>query len=47
MNRAIIPLPQYDFMAWCSVKEEAQGQLYFILLYFTLLYMLSVRKFAI
>jgi hypothetical protein len=25
MNGAIPPLPQYSFMAWCSVK--AQGQL--------------------
>jgi hypothetical protein len=27
MSGAIPPLPQYAFMAWCSVK--AQGQLYF------------------
>jgi hypothetical protein len=27
---------QYAFMAWCSIK--AQGQLYFTLLYFTLVY---------
>jgi hypothetical protein len=26
MSGAILPLPQYAFMAWCSVK--AQGQLY-------------------
>jgi len=26
MRGAIPPLPQYAFMAWCSVK--AQGQLY-------------------
>jgi hypothetical protein len=26
MSGAIPPLPQYDFMVWCSVK--AQGQLY-------------------
>jgi hypothetical protein len=26
MSGAIPPLPQYAFMAWCSVK--AQGQLY-------------------
>jgi hypothetical protein len=32
MNGAIPPLPQYAFMAWCSVK--ALGQLY--LLYFTM-----------
>jgi hypothetical protein len=30
MSGAILPLPQYVFMAWCSVK--AQEQLYF---YFT------------
>jgi hypothetical protein len=29
MNGAIPPLPQYAFMAWCSVK--AQGQLYLTL----------------
>jgi hypothetical protein len=29
MNGAIPPLPQYVFMAWCSV--EAQGQLYLYL----------------
>jgi hypothetical protein len=34
MSGAIPPLPQYAFMAWCSV--EAQGQLY---LYLYLLYM--------
>jgi len=27
-NGAILPLPQYAFMAWCSVKRKAQGQLY-------------------
>jgi len=32
MSGAIPALPQYAFMAWCSVK--AQGQLY---IYFTLL----------
>jgi hypothetical protein len=26
------PLPQYAFMAQCSVKEKAQGQIYFYLL---------------
>jgi hypothetical protein len=31
MSGAIPPLPQYSFMAWCSVK--AQGQLYFTLPY--------------
>jgi hypothetical protein len=29
MSGAIPPLPQYDFMAWCSVK--AQEHLYFYL----------------
>jgi hypothetical protein len=29
MNGAILSLPQYAFMAWCSVK--AQGQLYLYL----------------
>jgi len=29
MSGAILLLPQYAFMAWCSVK--AQGQLYFYL----------------
>jgi hypothetical protein len=32
MSGAIHPLPQYAFMAWCSVKK-AQGQLYLYLLY--------------
>jgi len=25
MSGVILPLPQYSFMAWFSVKEEAQG----------------------
>jgi hypothetical protein len=29
MHGSILPLPQYVFMAWCSVK--AQGQLYLYL----------------
>jgi hypothetical protein len=32
MRGAIPPLPQYVFMAWCSVK--AQGQLYLTLPFF-------------
>jgi len=28
---AILPLRQYAFMAWCSVKKEAQGQLSLLL----------------
>jgi hypothetical protein len=25
MSGAIPPLPQYDFMAWCSVKAQVKG----------------------
>jgi hypothetical protein len=32
MRGAIHPFPQYGFMAWCSVRKEAQGQLYLNLL---------------
>jgi len=28
MRGSISPLPQYAFMAWCSVKEQAQLYLY-------------------
>jgi hypothetical protein len=28
MSGAVLPLPQYTFMAWCLVK--AQGQLYLL-----------------
>jgi hypothetical protein len=39
MSGAILPLPQYDFMEWCSVKKSTGTTLlYFTLLYFTLLY---------
>jgi hypothetical protein len=31
MSGAIPLFPQYAFMEWCSVKKEAQGQLYFYL----------------
>jgi hypothetical protein len=31
MSGAIHPLPQYAFMALCSVKKKAQGQLYLYL----------------
>jgi hypothetical protein len=34
MSGAITPLLQYAFMAWCSVKIIAQGQLYLYLLRF-------------
>jgi hypothetical protein len=30
MSGAVPPLPQYTFMAWCSIK--AQGQLYLFLM---------------
>jgi hypothetical protein len=40
MSGAIPPLPQYAFMAWCSVKKEAQGQLY---LYLYLLYCFNCK----
>jgi hypothetical protein len=33
MSGDILPLPQYAFMAWCSVK--AQGQLYLFTFTFT------------
>jgi hypothetical protein len=32
MSGYVLPLPQYAFMAWCSVKKKAQGQLYLYLL---------------
>jgi hypothetical protein len=32
MSGAITPLPQYAFMAWCSLKKKHRGQLY---LYFS------------
>jgi hypothetical protein len=31
MLGAAPPLPKYTFMAWCSVKKKAQGQLKFYL----------------
>jgi hypothetical protein len=31
MRGVIPPLPQYAFMAWCSVKEKEQGQLHLYL----------------
>jgi hypothetical protein len=36
MRGAIPPLPQYSFMAWCSVKKKAQGQLYLYLYLYVL-----------
>jgi hypothetical protein len=42
MRGAIPPLPQYDFMAWCSVKKKYRGKFTFtfrtntsVLTYFT------------
>jgi hypothetical protein len=29
MSGDILPLPQYAFVAWCSITKKAQGQLYF------------------
>jgi hypothetical protein len=29
MSGDILPLPQYAFMAWCSVKEQGQILLYY------------------
>jgi len=34
MRGSIPPLPQYNYMAWCSVKKKAQGQLYIYLIKF-------------
>jgi hypothetical protein len=49
MPGAIPPLPQYNFMAWCSVK--AQGQLYLYLYSTTgkivVLYILIFRFFDV
>jgi hypothetical protein len=33
MHGAIPPLPQYDFLAWCSVKKKAHRQIYLHLLH--------------
>jgi hypothetical protein len=30
MHGAILPLPQYAFMAWCLFKKKAQGPLYLL-----------------
>jgi hypothetical protein len=34
MREAIPPLPQYAFMAWCSEKKVAQGELYLYIYYY-------------
>jgi hypothetical protein len=39
MHGAVTPLPQYAFMAWCSVKKKAQRQLY--------LYLFKIYKIVI
>jgi hypothetical protein len=41
-RRAILPLPQYAFMAWCSVKAERQ--LYLLPFYTTTFTNLEVMK---
>jgi len=33
MCEAIPPLPQYAFVAWCSVKAQGQLYLYLVLYY--------------
>jgi hypothetical protein len=40
MHGAILIFPRYAFMAWCSVKKKAQGQLYLLPSYF--LYIIDV-----
>jgi hypothetical protein len=34
MHGAIPPFPQYAFMAWCSVKKKAQGQITLLFSYY-------------
>jgi len=38
MSGAILPLPQYAFMVWCSAKEQEQLYLFYTALYYTVLY---------
>jgi hypothetical protein len=38
MSGAVPPLPQYAFMAWCSVKAQGQLYIYLTLPYLTLSY---------
>jgi hypothetical protein len=39
-RRGVIPpLPQYAFMAWCSLKSTGITSLYYTILYFTLPYL--------
>jgi len=40
MRGAILPLPQYAFMAWCLVK--AQGQLYHYYYYYYYYYYVMI-----
>jgi len=44
MRGAILPLPQYIFMACCSVKK-AQGQLYFTFIIFSHIYIKIFLQF--
>jgi hypothetical protein len=41
MSGAILPLPQYAFMAWCLFK--AQGQLYLYLLNYSIDLLLKMK----
>jgi len=42
MRGAIPLLPQYTFIAWCSVKEKAQGQLYILYITLNIIYIFKV-----
>jgi hypothetical protein len=43
MSGATHPLPQFAFMAWCSVKKKAQGPLY---LYFNFIFKKMLVNFG-
>jgi hypothetical protein len=45
LSRTIPPLPQYVFMAWCSVKEQGQLYLFTFYLYLSLGNQLSYWQF--
>jgi len=44
MCEVIPPLPQYSFMVWCSVKKNAQEQLYLYLHLYLYLYYVHSRE---
>jgi hypothetical protein len=44
ISAAIPPLLQYTFMAWCSVKKKAQGQLYLYLYLYLLLHLIKAHN---